>query len=36
MLFTKNAKFFANYGYIDASFDDNDSNGNAHRWQVIL
>ncbi|MBU0942166.1 MAG: TonB-dependent receptor [Bacteroidetes bacterium] len=26
--FTKNASFFANYGYIDASFDDNDANGN--------
>jgi outer membrane receptor protein involved in Fe transport len=26
--FTKNSSFFANYGYIDASFDDKDSNGN--------
>ncbi|MCG1035849.1 TonB-dependent receptor [Polaribacter sargassicola] len=26
--FTKNSSFFANYGYIDASFDDVDSNGN--------
>lgn len=26
--FTKNSSFFANYGYIDASFDETDSNGN--------
>ncbi|WP_232734683.1 TonB-dependent receptor [Polaribacter sp. ALD11] len=26
--FTKSSSFFANYGYIDASFDDKDSNGN--------
>ena len=26
--FTKNSSFFANYGFIDASFDDKDSNGN--------
>jgi outer membrane receptor protein involved in Fe transport len=26
--FTKNSSFFANYGYIDASFDEMDSNGN--------
>ena len=27
-VFTKSSSFFANYGYIDASFDDKDSNGN--------
>ena len=26
--FTKNSSFFANYGYIDATFDDEDSDGN--------
>lgn len=26
--FTKSSSFFANYGYIDASFDDKDTNGN--------
>jgi len=26
--FTKNSSFFANYGYIDASFDETDANGN--------
>lgn len=27
--FTKNSSFFANYGYVDASFDETDANGNA-------